>query len=210
MLMLKILWFVFKWCFIIGAPIFLIILVAVARDTYNKHCVVKANKKVYMTFNEFVKLYPVSADKWYYLCDVSSSSRLNSKELLITDENQFNFRLYFLTSDKDRYWLSGSCLLTQVIFKSYRDFHKYLNWLGKRDKAIKNNKTFEQQKRDLESMDEILRIIQADINKAKEESAKQIEKGAKGTIEVAKRMDNDSIYDLFYKNDEGHWEGEKS
>ena len=88
-----------------------------------------------------------------------------------------------------------------MIFKTYRDFAKYHTWLVKREKAVKKQKMFKQQKADLEAMEEVLRVVQADIDKIKKDADKKIEESLKTTIEVSARINDadnkDAIQKLF-------------
>lgn len=60
---------------------------------------------------------------------------------------------------------------------------------------------FKQQKADLEAMEEVLRVVQADIDKIKKDADKKIEESLKTTIEVSARINDadneDAIQKLF-------------
>lgn len=201
-MLFKILWFIIKWALIIGIPGFFIAGFCASRDLYNKHRRVRIGKKAYITFKEFEKLYPVSADKWFFKSRWSEDYCLNSSTPILNRDDEDIYCLYFSNgSSPNHAWAAAEYFYTQMIFKTYRDFSKYHVWLTKREEAIKKRETFQQQKADLEAMEEVLRVVQADIDKIKKEADKKIEESLKTTIEVSARIKNadseDAIQKLF-------------
>lgn len=198
-MLFKILWFIIKWALIIGIPSFFIASFCASRNLYNKHRKVKINKKTYITFEEFEKLYPVSADKWFFKCRWEKDFCLNSSNTILNRNDEDIYCLYF--NNYCVHWASSKYFCTQMIFKTYRDFNKYYTWLVKREEAIKKQKAFQQQKEDLEAMKEVLRVVQADIDKIKKEADKKIEESLKTTIEVSARINNEDAIQKFFKGE---------
>lgn len=202
-MLLKILWFIIKWALISSIPIFFITVFCASRRLYNKHKTIQIGKKAYITFEEFEKLYPVSADKWFFKCNWDKDYCLNSLTPILNKYNDEDiYCLYFSNGCiTNSLWASAEYFYTQMIFKTYRDFAKYHTWLVKREEAVKKQKMFKQQKADLEAMEEVLRVVQADIDKIKKDADKKIEESLKTTIEVSARINNadneDAIQKLF-------------
>ena len=199
-MLFKILWFIIKWALIIGVPGFFITGFFASRDLYNRHRKIQIGKKAYITFEEFEKLYPVSADKWFFKCRWSEDYCLNSSTPILSRNDEDIYCLYFSNgSGPNHCWAAAEYFYTQMIFKTYLDFAKYHTWLVKREEAIKKRKTFQQQKADLEAMEEVLRVVQADIDKIKEEADKKIEESLKTTIEVSARINDANSEDAIQK-----------
>ena len=201
-MLFKILWFIIKWALIVGIPSFLIIGFLASRDLYNKHRKIQTGRKAYITFEEFEKLYPVSADKWFFKCHWNKDYCLNSSTSILNRNDEDIYCLYFTNGCvPNNHWAASEYYYTQMIFKTHRDFNKYHIWLVNREDAIKKQRKFQQQKADLEAMEEVLRVVQADIDKIKEEADKKIEESLKTTIEVSARINNadseDAIQKLF-------------
>lgn len=201
-MLFKILWFIIKWALIIGIPGFLIAAFRASRRNYNRHKHIKRqiSKKAYITFEEFEKLYPVSADRWFFKCRYGEDYCLNSSNLILNRDDEDIYCLYF-NSGRAPAWAAPEYFYTQMIFKTYRDFNKYYIWLVKREEAIKKQRIFQQQKADLETMEEVLCVVQADIDKIKKDADKKIEESLKTTIEVSARINDadneDAIQKLF-------------
>lgn len=204
-MLFKILWFIIKWALIIGIPSFLIAVFCASRGNYNKHKKIKLDKKAYITFEEFEKLYPVSADKQFFQCTWNKDYCLNSSNPILNRNHEDTYcfyRLYFSNGCSPKHiWASPEYVYTQIIFKTYRDFNKYYTWLVKREEAIKKQRTFQQQKADLEAMEEVLRVVQADIDNIKKEADKKIEESLKTTIEVSARIDSEDAIQKFFKGE---------
>ena len=199
------LFWVIKWGLIIGTPIFLIVNIIVICCEYDNHKTKYHHKDFFktatMTFENFIKLYPVNSDRWCYVPDPNNKYRISSNTLSEKIDTDCHY-LFFKDDTEIPCWSIGYDAFTQIIFKTIFDYLKYSRWIKRRDKAIRNHKDIETQKQDLENMDNILKTIQKDIDKVREEANKQIEEGAKATIDISKQlMENNEIAKLFVKEE---------
>lgn len=180
----KVLWIILKWILIIGVPILGIVRVWIFCEEWKEHNKTwDSVKSTTMTFENFSKLYPISSERWYFRPYAEKNYSFLGKEIECVGQ-----QLFFKDNTKIPQWSVGYDAFTQIYFKSKLDFLKYQKWLEHRTLMIKNNKVIETQKENIENMDAILKVIQEDIDKVKEEADEKIAHGLKETYRIYKTI----------------------
>ena len=187
----KVLWIILKWTLILGVPILGIIRVCIFCEEWkdhNKPWGQETLKSTTMSFENFVKLYPISSERWYFNPYAEKKCSFLGKEIEGVGQ-----QLFFKDNTEIPRWSIGYEAFTQIYFKSKLDFLKYQRWLEHRTTMIKNNKVIENQKESIENMDAILKVIQGDIDKVKEEADEKIAHSLKETYRIYNNIKQEEL-----------------